>query len=217
MDKLRDKNGRKMKLVDGGCDKCVCFDGLCMHPIAVAKRRDGGAAVLADLGCACGEGYIFDPTPDTPTLDEWESAIADMPLLQIMTRTSPAAFDRAYIVELRQPDGVSTVRFCDADGTNNGSPVIRRKPQTTTLNFDRPTFAAVGAQFVASGTPGQQPPKGSAWLSVASIVHGGIWMANSSGQQFMTTWDQLSVGGYVYTSDHGATWHACNRTVTKGA
>jgi hypothetical protein len=119
--------------------------------------------------------------------------------------------------ELVDSDGRRCARFVAANGYCYNDPIIRRKPQTTTINFDRPTFAAVGAQFVASGTPGQQPPKGSAWLSVASIVHGGIWMANSSGQQFMTTWDQLSVGGYVYTSDHGATWHACNRTVTKGA
>jgi hypothetical protein len=202
---------RMMAKANVGCDGCV----------RGRERRDHG--VCLGCTCNCGEGYVYadkaapQPTPDTPTLDEWESAMEGKSLVAITSLAAATGSGHLCVAELVDSDGRRCARFVAANGYCYNDPIIRRKPQTTTINFDRPTFAAVGAQFVASGTPGQQPPKGSAWLSVASIVHGGIWMANSSGQQFMTTWDQLSVGGYVYTSDHGATWHACNRTVTKGA
>jgi hypothetical protein len=153
-------------------------------------------------------------TTDTPTLDEWESAIEGETLVQIVQLIAPTEHDHTQIVELRQGAGCSKVWVTNSYGNSFGASIIRRKPQTTTLNFDRQSFSAVGAQFIALGKPGEQPPKESVWIR-GDIDEVGIFFNDSSRRVHMS-WSELAAK-WVYTSDHGATWHACNRTVTKGA
>jgi hypothetical protein len=200
-------DGRKLVVKEVGCVGCVRY-----------PERHGGVCV--GCTCRCGEGYVYadesapQPTTDTPTLDEWESAIEGETLVQIVQLIAPTEHDHTQIVELRQGAGCSKVWVTNSYGNSFGASIIRRKPQTTTLNFDRQSFSAVGAQFIALGKPGEQPPKESVWIR-GDIDEVGIFFNDSSRRVHMS-WSELAAK-WVYTSDHGATWHACNRTVTKGA
>jgi hypothetical protein len=198
------KDGRKVEAVrcesaaaDHPCSKCV-------YGSDIGKRYDcrrvGNAAQCED---DVGLYSYFRYTTDTPTLDEWESAIEGETLVQIVQLIAPTEHDHTQIVELRQGAGCSKVWVTNSYGNSFGASIIRRKPQTTTLNFDRQSFSAVGAQFIALGKPGEQPPKESVWIR-GDIDEVGIFFNDSSRRVHMS-WSELAAK-WVYTTDRGATW-----------
>jgi hypothetical protein len=151
---------------------------------------------------------------DTPALDEWESAIEGETLVDIVRLPAPSPAGHTQLVIVLLNGGASSYTWhTDSSGSNGCKQIIRRKPQTTTINFDRPSFAATGAQFIAIGKPGEQPPKESVWIR-GDIDEVGVFFNDSSRRVHMS-WSELAAR-WVHTSDHGATWHAFTRTVTKG-
>jgi hypothetical protein len=198
---------RMMAKANVGCDGCV----------RGRERRDHG--VCLGCTCNCGEGYVYadkaapQPTPDTPTLDEWESAMEGKSLVAITSLAAATGSGHLCVAELVDSDGRRCARFVAANGYCYNDPIIRRKPQTTTINFDRPTFAATGAQFVAIAEPNGHPVPLGTWFAGISISDDGVWFNDSGGRKHLD-WSELAAR-WAYTSDHGATWQPFTRTVTK--
>jgi hypothetical protein len=144
-------------------------------------------------------------TPDTPTLDEWESAIEGETLVEIRQLSGKTYDGATQSVEMRAADDTIALWCTTAAGAApRGRQVIRRKPQTTTINFDRESFAALGPDVLVRvlGDHSEQ------WYRVEAI--------SSTGARIDGEWELAGDEGDEYSTDHGETWHAFTRTVAKG-